>query len=470
MKEIEKLFGVEEIEKFNISNQATITNELQEIQAEKLTENNDDAFSTTGNKLLDIFFMSEYYQKHLDEVKIGTTKLEKLFAMFIRDGRHGLGRRDLGRQLMKLAEVKPEDVVKAGRFDDLLTNPTDEALNFWKEEILKGNQLAKKWAPRRHTKNHKIAKKLATLWFGKDVAKAEKQYRLATKLTSTVEYKLTHKEDESINFEHVPSLAMLKYFKAFERKQPERFAEYLKSVKKGEKKLNVSTTNVYDIYRNRNDIDAQLFFDKLEKIEINALPILDTSGSMQDRNDSMGKAISIAHYISKNSTYAKDTVISFSSNPVLIKLGKNREGVRDGWFGGTRSFTADKHASNYINEVNSMITGDYTNTDFGKVMELLKGLKEDLPQYLVVLSDMEFDYGSNQSKKELMESFKERNIKTRIVWINLNARNMTVPELDKDGNIYMSGYSPYMLKYLEAGFNGAKFLEKLLEEYNNKIK
>ena len=50
---------------------------------------------------------------------------------------------------------------------------------------------------------------------------------------------------------------------------------------------------------------------------------------------------------------------------------------------------------------NSMYTGDCSNTDFGKVMELLKGLKK-YPEYLIVLSDMEFDCGSNQSKEETM--------------------------------------------------------------------
>ena len=39
--------------------------------------------------------------------------------------------------------------------------------------------------------------------------------------------------------------------------------------------------------------------------------------------------------------------------------------------------------------------------------------------------------------------------------------------MDTNGNIYMSGYSPMLLKYLQAGFNGEEFLDKLLYEYAN---
>ena len=102
-------------------------------------------------------------------------------------------------------------------------------------------------------------------------------------------------------------------------------------------------------------------------------------------------------------------------------------------------------------------------------MDLFAGLNE-VPEYLVVLSDMEFDYGSSMSKDETMRLFKEKGYKTKIVWWNFNARNKTVPETDDYGNIYISGYSPYLLKFLESGFDGYKFLDKLLGEYEKKIR
>lgn len=56
---------------------------------------------------------------------------------------------------------------------------------------------------------------------------------------------------------------------------------------------------VYDIYKNMDKIDPDLFFDKIEKIKINCIPVVDTSGSMLDDNDSFGKALSVGHYLAK---------------------------------------------------------------------------------------------------------------------------------------------------------------------------
>ena len=116
-----------------------------------------------------------------------------------------------------------------------------------------------------------------------------------------------------------------------------------------------------------------------------------------------------------------------------------------------------------------MYTGDCSNTDFGAVMELLSGLNNDLPEYLVVLSDMEFDCGSSMSKTATMKLFKQNGYKTRIIWWNFNDRNRTSPEMDSDGNIFMSGYSPMLLKFLEAGFNASQFVDKLLSEYKKHV-
>lgn len=400
--------------------------------------------------------MTEYYNNHLKEVRIGTSKKEQLFSMFIRDGRYGIGKMDLGRKLMELSGVSPENIVEAGRFDDLFMYYAAENIEYLHQELLKGNELAKKWAPRFNSKHRRIAKALCKTW-----KMSPKEYRKLIKC-DTVENKLSRHRIDDIKFEHVPSLAMIKYFKRF--MQEARFLEYLESVKKGEKKLNVSTTTVYDIYRNREKIDADLFFDKIEKISINCIPILDTSGSMWDSNDSIGKATSIAHYLAKCSTYCNGHVISFSSCPKLIKIEENKD---------NRNYTYIRNnpygvKNKYSRELNSMFTGDCSNTDFGKVMELLQKL-EELPEYLVVLSDMEFDRGSNQSKNQLQQLWKEKGYTTKIVWWNFNSRNTTVPELDENGNIYLSGYNPYLLKFLEAGFDGEKFLNKLLDEYKKKI-
>ena len=318
-------------------------NELEKLFTQKETENGDVSYNTTGSKLLDLLFMTAYYEKHLDEVKIGNTSKDKLFSMFIRDPRFGIGRRDLGRELMKQSNVSSENVVKAGRFDDLIFNPTDDNLSLLFKEIKKGNELAKKWAPRLTCKDRELAKALCRMW-----NISEKTYRRMIK-TLTTEYKLSHNNIDDIDFSKVPSLAIIKYYKRFCKE--ERFLQYIEQVKKGNKKINIATTNIYDIYRNRENIDAQLFFDKLEKIEISCIPVLDTSGSMQDCNDSIGKATSIAHYLSKCSTYCNGKVLSFSSNPQLITMGLSRTKINaNNWYYvEQKGFTRNNSQSNNIN-------------------------------------------------------------------------------------------------------------------------
>ena len=440
--------------------------DINELFNAKLTENGDLAFKkVSDDNLLNILFLTEYYSNHLTEIpNIGTSDRARLFAQFIRDPRLGLGKRDLGRVLMNMTECSYEDYLNAGRADDILFNFNEKSieekkniLDFLYVEIqYKNNALVKKWMPRYSSKNLLLAREIAKIW------KMNKQTYGHFIKCDTTEYKLSlHKEDD-IKFEQVPSLAAIKYARTFATKEAtkERYAQYLEEVRKGNKKLNVSTTNVYDIFKNRDRIDPDLFFSKIEKIKGNWIPIVDTSGSMQDPNDSYGKALAIGHYLAKCSTYAPDKVISFSSHPQLITLGN---------FINSRRALIYEGESQYMREIYSMHTGDCSNTDFGAVMNLLSSLDE-LPEYLVVLSDMEFDRGSRTSKEATMKLFKSKGYTTKIIWWNLNSRSITCPEMDKDGNIFISGYNPILLKFLQVNFDGHKFLDVLLDEYSKAIK
>ncbi len=454
-------------------------NELEKIinknQNEKLTENGDKAYKSTGNNLTDIFFMTPYFEKNLDQVNIGTSEKEKLFSMFIRDPRFGLGRRDLGRKLMLLSGVTAENIVKAGRYDDLVHIPTDENLIYLKEQLYAGNELAKKWLPRLTGKEKRYAKALCKMW-----NISEKEYRKLIKTDTTVEYKLSYAEKEEgtplnelfnkgnykhplvneIDFEKVPSLAMTKYTNAFSTREDlkGRFSEYIQKVKENKARLNTSTTDVYDGYKTatrgatteaKEVIASKIVDDKTIGVEMNVICIVDSSGSMgwNDEKDSLlARAYSIAYGIATKSTYAPNQVISFSSRPQLMTIqGKTLK-----------------------EKYHSMYTGDCSNTDFGRVMELLRELKK-YPEYLIVLSDMEFDSGSSQSKEQTMKIFKQHGAETKIIWWNLNDRNKTVPEFDEYGNIYLSGYNLQILKLLENKFDMTSYIDKILEKYKKDI-
>lgn len=457
-------------------------NELQKILNEKLTENGDKSYKSTGDNLTDIFFMTPYFEKHLDEATIGTSEKEKIFSMFVRDPRFGLGRRDLGRRLMAQSKVPFYDIVVAGRYDDLWHIPTDENLNYLRTKLIQGDELAKKWMPRLTGKDKKIAKALCKIW-----EISEKEYRELIKTDSTVEYKLSYAEQiegtplnelfkegnyihplvDDINFEQVPSLAMTKYLHTFSTREDlkPRFEEYIKAVKEEKAKINTKTTNVYDGYKTANkgnwttqevekeaiEVVANKIVDNATLgVEMNAICIVDTSGSMGwggfNKDSLLGKAYSIAYGIATKSTYAPNQVISFSSRPQLMTI----------------------QGETLQEKYQSMYTGDCSNTDFGKVMELLKELKK-YPEYLIVLSDMEFDEGSNQSKEETMRIFKKNGAETKIIWWNLNDRNKTVPEFDEYGNIFISGYNMQILKLLENKFDMTTYIDKILKDYMKKI-
>lgn len=456
-------------------------NLLEKIYAKKTTENGDVSYKTTGNNLTDLFFMTSFFEKNLDQVKIGTTDKEKLFSMFVRDPRFGLGRRDLGRRLMQLSNVSAEDIILAGRFDDLWKIPTDNNLEVLKKYV-EENNLAKKWMPRLTGKDKMIAKAICEEW-----NIDEKAYRNLIKTDSTVEYKLSFAEKqngtelnnlfnkneyihplvEKIDFEKVPSLAMTKYLNCFSTREDikPRFDKYMQDVKENKKKVNVSTTNVHDAYkavsRSTSTENADILGKKIVDnatigVEMNAIVILDTSGSMYDSwncgpnfestNDIGVKAMSVAHGIATHSTYAPNQIISFSSRPRLMTI------------------KGDTLKEQY----KSMYTGDCSNTDFRAVMKILQGLHK-FPEYLIVLSDMEFDCGSNQSKKETMKIFKDAGAETKIIWWNFNDRNKTAPEFDEYGNIYLSGYNLQILKLLENKFDMPTYIDKILEDYKKKI-
>ena len=460
-------------------------NALEKLMYEKRTENGDKAYKSTGNNLVDLFFMTPYFEKNLDEVTIGNSEKEKVFSMFVRDGRFGLGRRDLGRKLMTLADVDSSNIVKAGRYDDLWHIPTQANIDFLYNEAKSGNELAKKWLPRLTGKDSKYAKALCKMW-----NMTQQEYRAFIKCDSTTEYKLSYAEQEegtplndlfkegnykhplvdTIDFEKVPSLAMTKYLHTFSTRDDlkDRFSEYIKAVKEEKAKVNVKTTNVYDSMKvaTRNisydtkeeearEVVANKIIDNaMLDVELNAITILDTSGSMgggwySDRipkGSLLEKAMSIAYAIASKSTYAKDQVISFSSCPQLMQIkGKTLK-----------------------EKYESMYTGDCSNTDFGKVMKLLQKLNK-FPEYLVVISDMEFDYGSQQSKEETMRLFKQYEANTKIIWWNLNDRNKTTPEFDEYGNIFLSGYNMQILRLLENKFDMTSYIDKILEKYKKDI-
>jgi len=169
-------------------------------------------------------------------------------------------------------------------------------------------------------------------------------------------------------------------------------------------------------------------------------------GQMSNPSSLCSKATSVAHSLATHSTFARNQVISFSSSPKLMTIKGNT--LKD--------------------QYQSMYTGDCSNTDFGAVMRILQKL-ERFPRYIVVMSDMEFDKGSLISKEKTMKLFSDNGVSTRIIWWTFNDRNKTVPEIDKYGNIYMSGFDLQALLLVPGVTDMNEYIDKILKEYAKKI-
>lgn len=434
-------------------------NNLEKLFNTKLTENGDLAYKSSGNSVVDLIFLAEYFTKNPNEIPINDIaelpdEIRRLLCMFIRDPRFGMGYRDYGRILFEKFNADVDDVVKAGRWDDLWdyidrsTSPffKGNLYQYFKRECESGNELCKKWMPR--LSSGEVSRRRAKD-FCNYFKMSHKDYSKLIK-ANTVENTLSNGSISDINYEHVPSLAMMKYFETFKRKDGERFQKYLNDVKAGKKNVNFATGTVYDIYRNLARIgdNAELFFEKLPKAPMSSIVICDTSGSMMNQYDSIGRALALTYYFAKNSTYAPDMFISFSEHPMLVKLnGRNMEEV----FRNMRS------------------TDWGMNTNLGAVFELLMNLEGEMPEYLIVLTDGEFDQMSSTRKDEWKRMLEKRGQKCKICWWCLNdGRSRTVPEFEGD-NIFMSGYNGTLLRYLESSFDNEKFIEKLLLEYEKNI-
>jgi hypothetical protein len=434
------------------------------------TENGDIAYNSSLNKYIDTVFKLVELRKKPSLVSISLDKdseYDKWFARVIRDCRYGFGEREVGRKLLGKIEEDPENVFNIGRADDIfelgwklvksrkdlkggkyweyLINVLTDKVNSF-SEIEKYN--VKKWMPRER-KNNLYKVKAFTKAFEINL----KSYRKLISNNNTTEAILS-RGDIVEDYSKVPSLAMLKHFNTFIAKDNERFEKYLEDVKKGKSKMNTGTMTPYDISLkyNKGNIkgeDADLIFNSLPKIDFGRIiPIVDNSYSMYDGENSYLKARAIGHYVAKNSSYLNNHIISFSSQAKLLEL-----------------------SDNYEDDMKIMCSyNDVSNTDFGNVMKTLSKVTEDLPDFLLVLSDMQFDMGSSMSKDEAMKILKTYNPNLRIIWWNFNVSDTTFPETDEYGNIFLSGYNPTLLKFLEVGFDGQQLIDNIIENYKSKMK
>lgn len=412
-----------------------MTSLAQAIRNEKnytLTENQAVALRSTGNALLDLFSMAgAIRQKDYSEVAsmfqaaFGEDKLLATKLMFYaRNVRGGLGERETFRKMLRsLALSNPEIVIKNmelipffGRYDDLYslvgTKAENEmwmllakttAIDIERMKAGKSVTLCAKWLKSINTSSKE------SIALGKLTAKefgmTEKQYRKTLSMLrdyiKVIERKMSAKDWEDIAYAQVPSRAMKNYHKAFSKHDGTRFGQYIESVTKGEEKIHSGTLYPYDILvaaglsfsrvygEDRFTINADPVLEEQWKAlpnffhkPLNGLAMIDTSRSMSGLPMAIGVGLGI-YAGERNTGPFKDLVMTFSQRPEFIQLkGKT------------------------LKEKVECIQSIVANTDLEAGMDLILKVatehnvsKEDMPSYLLVISDMHFDAADENSAR-----------------------------------------------------------------------
>lgn len=445
------------------------------------TEKGDLSHITTDSYVLDLFSQGGSI-RNLNDANV-IKKLSKAFSedefltirtiLWLSDIRHGQGERKFFKNsLLFLASKTDENTMRKvllsvpefGRWDYLFDFIDHKVYgnfvwNIIETEFRSGKlSLLFKWLPsiRRKSDRHLAIK------FASKLKITHESYRkirtAALKELRIVEQDMANNEWAAIDYSKVPSRASLIYRDAFKRHDSERYAAFVNSAIKGEKKINASTLYphelVHSVFDNKYSDTIEALWKNLPNYitvkDKSILPMVDVSGSMTSKisNKSSISALEVAIgfglYLSERlSGPFKDKFLTFSSVPKLTKVvGRDlREKITN---------MSNAHWTQSTNIVGA----------FDAVLRAaIEGnlSQEDLPTTIVIFSDMQFNSSwsgysmGNKTPLEFIEKkFKDAGYKLpNVVFWNLQARTDSHPVTkDKTGTALVSGFSPVTLKYV----------------------
>lgn len=434
--------------------------EAQAHKGKTFTENGAVVRKSSGTDVLNLFTKIGSMRNTPDSEKARmfhkayheNADLTVRMLLWVRDVLQGAGERQTFRVLLKELENLDKDLAKRlipkipelGRWDDLFAYDTPsiqkEAMEFYYKALKNKNSLAAKWAPREASARKEWAERLRAV-----TGLTPKQYRkMLVELTDVVETKMCDNKWKEINFSHVPSVAMSIYNRAFMKHVPKEFSEFSEKAVNGEVKINAKALYPHILYQkmkeygnNKDTIQAQ--WNSLPDFVSNGariLPMCDVSGSM--RGLPMDVSIGLGLYLAeRNKSVFKDVVLTFSSNPMLYSL-----------------------QGDLYSKIRQLETADWAmSTNLEKAFDLVlsTGIKNklsenDMPEMIVVLTDMQFDQGSSTNEttlKAIKKKYKAAGYKMpKLVFWNLDSRwntDQVQAKFDKEMVAEVSGFSPSIM-------------------------
>jgi len=282
-----------------------------------------------------------------------------------------------------------------------------------------------------------------------------------------VEKVLTTKNYDHLTVDYlskIPSCAMNKLKNKLTNISPE-WEKYRKSLVKddGEAKINVKTLYPHDIIRNyvssgwscsvnsKDDIIEKQWMTKVDEIRkknclTDSLFMCDTSGSMFG-DDAILVSLALSLLGTElSSDKWKDYLITFNNDSHFVKVPNSYDSLH-------RTLT-------FLLDTKKFPWGGSTNfqSAFDNILEKAVSMKleqTDMPKYLWVISDMQFDSSYNEQTN--FESIKEKYAESgyvmpSIIFWNVRANTKDFPVTkDENGVILLAGSSPSVMKYVFSG-------------------
>ena len=474
-------------------------NYLKQEANKTVTENGAATHITTESDCLDLFATIGALRRESDSEIV--TRFVRAYSenrdiamkllFFARDIRGGLGERRVFKVILKwLANNEPVTVRKNivhvaeyGRYDDLLclmdTACEKEMLDALKaqfeadtEALKNGGEvsLLAKWLPSVNASSSETvlcAKKIARHFGMKDASYRKALVALRAHIR-IIENNLREK-DYSFDYSKQPSKAMYKYRKAFIRNDAERYGEFINRVSAGEATLHASTLMPYEIItpffrsnvsdEERKAINTTWISQEDFGDSENALAVIDGSGSMYGWGDPKPITVALSlgiYFAERNTGVFKNHFITFSEKPQLVEI--KGEDILD--------------KVRYCHGFNEV-----ANTNIQKVFELILDAakknsvpQDELPKKLYFISDMEFDYCTEDASLTNFEYAKKLFAEAgytlpEIVFWNVASRNKQQPVTkNEQGVALVSGCTPRLFKMVASGtMNPYAFMLEVVE-------
>ncbi len=478
-----------------------------------LTENGAIKHNTTMSGLLDLFAMGAAMRERTDDDCILMFKRaydeNPEYAMkclfYIRDVRGGQGERRFFRVVMKwLANSHTEAarrnlqyVAEFGRWDDLYcfvgTILEEDAFKIMKHQLAldvecKTPSLLAKWLKSENASSKESTRlgNLTRTYFNMSHKEYRKTLAYLRAKINIVERLMSENRWDEIEFDKIPSKAGLIYKNAFARRDIIK-AKYEKFAKDTTTTVNAGTLYPYEVVekaidlmgsqnyywgwgRNRSTVSLDntdrlminKYWDNLTDYfagsKLNALCMVDTSGSMSGTPINVATALGLYCAEKAGGPFANH-YISFSSRPQLIEC----EGV------------------DFCDKVDRIVrTNLCENTNIEAAFDMVLNTacmnhvaQEDLPETILVISDMEFDMASRQLSSNRVETVMESIAlkwkyhgyhMPKLVYWNVNARSNNIPMLGVKNVSFVSGFSPSIFQSIATGKSG---MDLMVEALNN---